>query len=328
MARPKKIGMDYFPVDTTWDVKMQLVKAKYGLEGIGCIIELFKTIYHEGYYIKWDGDTRLLFASENRIDENKLAEIVGFAVQKGVFHAGKLDKLGILTSRGIQKRWLQVARDSNRSTRELDKNIDLMNETELSAQETEFTAQEMPRKNVVSGTDNPYIILNKIKEDIVHTSLEVGGMGGGENEEKKCVPKKSNPKSKDKEPTHVLDGYEYRSAVRMEWDRLGDKVYIAPDTILFENTWRDISPCIKGIHSDDVIQAIKNFGIIVNGPPGKYWWTARISIKNFFQKHVEKFLPVNFKETDFLKEGYEIPASERLAAIHAREEQLANAGNG
>lgn len=52
MARPKKIGMDYFPVDTTWDVKMQLVKAKYGLEGIGCIIELFKAIYHEGYFLK------------------------------------------------------------------------------------------------------------------------------------------------------------------------------------------------------------------------------------------------------------------------------------
>jgi hypothetical protein len=170
MARPKKIGMDYFPVDTTWDVKMQLIKAKYGLEGIGCIIELFKTIYHEGYYIKWDDDTRLLFASENKIDENKLAEIVGFAVQKGVFHAGKLDKLGVLTSRGIQKRWLQVAKDSNRTTREIDKNIDLMKETEFPAQETEFPAQIIPGKNVVSGTDNPHIILNeiildKIKED-------------------------------------------------------------------------------------------------------------------------------------------------------------------
>lgn len=162
MARPKKIGMDYFPVDTTWDVKMQLIKAKYGLEGIGCIIELFKTIYHEGYYIKWDDDTRLLFASENKIDENKLAGIVGFAVQKGVFHAGKLDKLGILTSRGIQKRWLQVAKDSKRTTREIDKNIDLMKEIEFPAQETGFPAQIIQSKNVVSGTDNPHIILNDI----------------------------------------------------------------------------------------------------------------------------------------------------------------------
>lgn len=170
MARPKKIGMDYFPVDTTWDVKMQLIKAKYGLEGIGCIIELFKAIYHEGYFLKWDEDTRLLFASENKIDENKLAEIVGFAVGKRLFHAGKLDKLGVLTSRGIQKRWLQVAKDSNRTTREIDKNIDLMSEEEFPAQETEFPAQIIPAKNVVSGTDNPHIILDeiildKIRED-------------------------------------------------------------------------------------------------------------------------------------------------------------------
>lgn len=166
----------------------------------------------------------------------------------------------------------------------------------------------------------------QIQEE-VHTYLEVGGMGEGENEEKKCVPKKSNPKPKDQETTHVLDGYEYRSAVRIEWDKLGDKVYIAPDPILFENTWRDISPCIKGIHSDDVIQAIKNFGTIINGPPGKYWWTARISIKNFFQKHVEKFLPTNFREEDFLSRDYSPSLEERLAEIHAEEAERATARN-
>ncbi len=57
-----------------------------------------------------------------------------------------------------------MAKDSNRSTREIDKNIDLMNEKEFPAQITEFPAQEIHARNVVSGTDNPHIILDKIKE--------------------------------------------------------------------------------------------------------------------------------------------------------------------
>jgi uncharacterized protein YdaU (DUF1376 family) len=41
------------------------------------------------------------------------------------------------------------------TTHVLDKNIDLMNEKEFPAQETELSAQIIPRKNGVSGTDNP-----------------------------------------------------------------------------------------------------------------------------------------------------------------------------
>jgi len=32
MARPIKIGLDYFPMDTTWDIKMRLLKARYKQE--------------------------------------------------------------------------------------------------------------------------------------------------------------------------------------------------------------------------------------------------------------------------------------------------------
>jgi len=45
MGRPKKIGLDYFSMDTNWDTAMRLLKAKFGLLGIGCMVELYKTIY-------------------------------------------------------------------------------------------------------------------------------------------------------------------------------------------------------------------------------------------------------------------------------------------
>ena len=108
MARVKT-GLEYFSVDVAWDTKMKLMKAKYGLEGVGLIIELYKTIYQEGYYYLWNEETRLLFAAEHNIDEIPLSEMVHFAIGKGLFDIGKWKKDSILTSSGIQKRYLQAS---------------------------------------------------------------------------------------------------------------------------------------------------------------------------------------------------------------------------
>jgi len=52
MARRMRHGLDYFPLDTSWDLSMRLLKAKYGLEGLGTVIQLMQMIYREGYYIE------------------------------------------------------------------------------------------------------------------------------------------------------------------------------------------------------------------------------------------------------------------------------------
>jgi hypothetical protein len=161
MARPVKKGLDYFPVDTTWDIKMKLVKARFGLAGTGCIIGLFQAIYSEGYALKWDEDTRLLFSADNGIDADALQGIIDFAVLKGVFHAGKLDKLGVLTSSGIQKRWLKVAKDSNRAIQEIEPSLSLLDSNGLSAQETELSAQEMQVYEGLSGTESTQSIVKE-----------------------------------------------------------------------------------------------------------------------------------------------------------------------
>ena len=106
MARPIKQGLEYFTVDTGWDRKMKLVRAKYKAEGIGIIILLWQWIYNEGYFTKWDGETKLIFASDNHIDESMLDEIVLFAIEKEIFSKELYEKYRVLTSKGIQKRYL------------------------------------------------------------------------------------------------------------------------------------------------------------------------------------------------------------------------------
>jgi hypothetical protein len=126
MARPEKRGLDYFPVDTSWETNMKLIKARFKLAGVGCILELWRAIYREGYALRWDEDTQLLFSDENGIDLEDLQKLVLFAAEKGVFSADILAGKGFLTSRGIQKRWLGIAVSSKRNNSTIDPEICLL----------------------------------------------------------------------------------------------------------------------------------------------------------------------------------------------------------
>jgi hypothetical protein len=136
MARPQKIGLDYFPLDTNTDIKLELISAKFGLEGFGCIIKLFQKIYEEGYLLKWDEDIKLLFARQNYLDISKLNEIILFAFQKDIFNFTMYEKYNILTSHGIQARWKKIITSSGRLTSGIDEKYDLCGKKEFPPQET------------------------------------------------------------------------------------------------------------------------------------------------------------------------------------------------
>jgi hypothetical protein len=137
MARPIKIGLDYFPMDTTWDIKMRLLKARYKLEGIGLIVELYQAIYREGYALAWNEDSRLLIADEVGISIERLDEIVAFAASKDIFNSATLKK-GYLTSHGIQARWVKACTDTKRKENKIPTEIDLLQHND------EFTPEETP----------------------------------------------------------------------------------------------------------------------------------------------------------------------------------------
>lgn len=54
LARPKKQGLDYFPLDVNVDNKIEILESKYGILGFGFIIKLFQKIYANGYYLEWN----------------------------------------------------------------------------------------------------------------------------------------------------------------------------------------------------------------------------------------------------------------------------------
>lgn len=105
MARPLKKGLDYFPMDTKLDMKFQLLKAKYKLEGVGFIDLLFRVIYEEGYFIKLDPDNLIMLANDFSLTEERFLELLNFCIEKGFFDSEIFKKHNVLTSNGIQKRY-------------------------------------------------------------------------------------------------------------------------------------------------------------------------------------------------------------------------------
>lgn len=106
MARPKKEGLDYFPLDCDNDDKFDLIESEFGLAGFAIIIKLYQKIYKEhGYYGEWGSGVGLVFAHKNGVGASLVSEIIESALKNGIFDNDLYQKYGILTSRGIQKRY-------------------------------------------------------------------------------------------------------------------------------------------------------------------------------------------------------------------------------
>lgn len=127
-----KIGIDYFPFDIDFfqDEKIQFVSARFGAKGEAITIRLLCKIYRNGYYAKWDDDTALLFAKGvgDGCSDTLVNDVVHELVKRGFFDKGIFDKFGILTSRGIQRRYLDAGK--RRKSIDIDQAYMLTNVTE------------------------------------------------------------------------------------------------------------------------------------------------------------------------------------------------------
>lgn len=111
MARPTKKGIDYYPIDVDFlqDIKVRKIMRACGVQSITILISLLSSIYRdEGYYVVWDSDMSFLVADEVGASEGAVLEVVNKSVQVDFFNKRYFDKYKVLTSRGIQKRFLEA----------------------------------------------------------------------------------------------------------------------------------------------------------------------------------------------------------------------------
>jgi len=114
MARQPKEGLDYFLLDCVLDDKFRLIEAEFGLSGFGVVVKLFQKIYGQcGYYVEWKNEVALLFAKDIGLGGSVVSEIVSASVKRGIFDVNMYERYSILTSAGIQKRYLEAVKRRN-----------------------------------------------------------------------------------------------------------------------------------------------------------------------------------------------------------------------
>lgn len=110
MARIKKRGLDYFPINTDFihDRAVRRLMKREGDAALAVLLEVLTYVYAgEGYYVRADSlfyeDLSAGLYEKSAADVER---IIRLAVEYGLFDAGLFEKCGILTSAEIQRQYL------------------------------------------------------------------------------------------------------------------------------------------------------------------------------------------------------------------------------
>jgi len=118
MARPVSESLEYFPMDVSFyeDPKILLVEEEYGIEGGYVAARMLCFIYQQGYYLTWNDLMPVIYARKigHGIPSSRISEIISSMVKYGLLSKQMFDRYSILTSYGIQKRWIKIIRDAKR----------------------------------------------------------------------------------------------------------------------------------------------------------------------------------------------------------------------
>ena len=109
MARPPKTGLNYFPLDVDFfsDPKICTVTVEHGIKGQAATIMLLCAIYRSGYYIPWNAEQCVLILKDlPGVTIAKMQKIVGTLVECQFFDKTLFHQHQVLTSRGIQQRFI------------------------------------------------------------------------------------------------------------------------------------------------------------------------------------------------------------------------------
>ena len=113
MARPIKESLSYFPFDTGFfsDRKIRRLLKTFGGKGTTIYNFLLCDVYGEsGYFLRWDD----LYAEDiadtlgSGFNKNVVSEVLKLCCKIGLFNKELFDKFSILTSSGIQKRYISA----------------------------------------------------------------------------------------------------------------------------------------------------------------------------------------------------------------------------
>lgn len=149
MANKEKTGLDYFPCEVTifTDRKIRRLLRSQNGQALPIYLYLLCSIYTNGYYMRWDED--LAFDISEALPgfkEGFISEVINCCLGVGLFSKSMYDEYGILTSKGIQERYIKICKLLKRKST-VDK-FSLINSEEIgiNSEELPINSEELLQK--------------------------------------------------------------------------------------------------------------------------------------------------------------------------------------
>jgi hypothetical protein len=156
MSRPKKIGLEYFPVDVDFDDKINAIELLHGNDGLCWVIKFWQSCYKTEFgEINIDGLFGELHANKCRITLDIHQKILDTALKVGFCYQDS--KTGNFTSSGVKKRLGMVSKEREEAIKRQEERS-----KEEKKEEKKSKVKECP-----SYSANNSRIKNKDKENIL-----------------------------------------------------------------------------------------------------------------------------------------------------------------
>lgn len=109
-GRKIKRSLDSFPVDTDFfqDLKIRKLIKYQGGKAVSVYLALLCMIYRDGYYLERDNELSFIISTMLGYDETYVREAVQCCVALGLFDSEMLKVNDVLTSTGIQQRYMKI----------------------------------------------------------------------------------------------------------------------------------------------------------------------------------------------------------------------------
>ena len=115
MARPIKKGLSYFPLDVGVfkDKRIAKIERKFGVYGSSIFLRILTMVYEHGYYLEMTEEdliTELIYQiGVSKISYQRVRNVILMCCELGILDE-PLFRQGVITSDGIQKQFIRVAK--------------------------------------------------------------------------------------------------------------------------------------------------------------------------------------------------------------------------
>src|SRR5438045_1330413 len=116
MANKPKVGLDYFPFEVSYfnDIKVRKLIKYQGGKSVTVHAHLLCSIYKNGYYLKWDNELPFMISEDTGYEEGFINEVIKCCFNVELLDNPTFEAHRVLTSKGIQERYLKICKDAKR----------------------------------------------------------------------------------------------------------------------------------------------------------------------------------------------------------------------